>query len=914
MKEEELLKKLRAAFKMEASERLASMSTSLLTLEKAFEQGEDPQKDLDVVFREAHSLKGAARAVNFSDVETLCQAFEDVFSALKRKELEFSAEMFDVFHSGLELVETLLSQSDHNHSAEINNIYKTLENIRLGIDTPTSTPPDSVHSRQQPKSTSNNTPQNTQKRPKPSQSNETQHSQERPKSSQSNETQHPQEIPKPSQPNEPQQTQEQSKSSQPNKTKPPLEQLVISQTKERSTAQTLPPSKSEKKEIYPDQNNEKTHLSETSTNTIKPDEKESKPSESVLQKNTSGEQKKSKQLPDSNQPQTAIQNSKEKHQKTEKGALEESVRISTQKLDSLLLKVEELVSLKLASGQHLKNLKDTMLTFETWKKQWGGSESTFRWVRRKTRGDQEMKTTQRDLEHLKKLESFIEWNHKHIVSLEQRIKQMIDVSEKDQRSLSIMIDDVLDDMKKVTMLPFSSLSQIFPKMIRDLSRQQSKSVDFTIVGNSVEIDRRILEELKDPLVHLLRNAVDHGIETTKTRKHAQKPERATLTLSISQTLGNKVEILVEDDGKGIDLDRVRREAIKRGMITEKDAVRLTEKENLSLIFRSELSTSPIITQISGRGLGLAIVQERIQKLGGMLTVESESGKGTSFRMQVPITLATSRGILIQLQNKFFVVPVTYVERVMRVKTDSVKTVENKATITLEGEVLSFLSLSDLLEMPFQKPPEKTEYMTVVILEVSGKHIACQVDEVLGEQEVLVKSLGKQLSRVRNIAGATILGSGKVVPMLNVHDLIKSSGKITLTQPIVTEAEETKVTQGKSILVAEDSITSRMLIQNILESADYEVTTAVDGLDAYTIFKTNHFDLVVSDVEMPKMTGFELTQKIREDKQGEETPVVLVTSLQSAEDRKRGIDAGANAYIVKSNFDQSNLLEVIARLI
>jgi two-component system chemotaxis sensor kinase CheA len=643
-----------------------------------------------------------------------------------------------------------------------------------------------------------------------------------------------------------------------------------------------------------------------------PQKRDTTPKQSVAEVSINQSEKQAKQMPE---VLTGSPHEKEKqiNKQIDQDGREESVRISTRKLDSLLLKVEELVSLKLASGQHLKNLKETLLSFETWKKRWAHSESTFRWIRRKTRTDQYL-NEQRDLEHLKKLESFLEWNQKHFRSLELRIKQMTDISEKDQRSLSIMIDDVLDDMKKMTMLPFSSLSQIFPKMIRDLCRQQSKIVDFQVIGNSVEIDRRILDELKDPMVHLLRNAVDHGIETTDERKQLQKPHRASLIMAISHTLGNKVEIVIEDDGKGIDLDRVRREAIKRGMITEKDADRLTEKENLSLIFRSELSTSPIITQISGRGLGLAIVQERIQKLGGTLTVESESGKKTVFRMLVPITLATSRGILVQLNDKLFVVPVTYVKRVLRVESETVKTVENKATITLEGEVLSFVSLADLLEMPLSEANEKKEHFTVVVLEVSGKNIACQVDEVLGEQEVLVKSLGKQLSRVRNIAGATILGSGKVVPMLNVHDLIRSSGQMTLTQPIVTEDDEIKITQGKSILVAEDSITSRMLIQNILESADYEVTTAVDGLDAYTTFKSGDFDLLVSDVEMPKMNGFELTQKIREDKQGAETPVVLVTSLQSSEDRKRGIDAGANAYIVKSNFDQSNLLEVIARLI
>jgi len=887
MKEEELLKKLRAAFKMEASERLASISSSMLNLEKSFEMGQDNKEILDIIFREAHSLKGAARAVNYSDIETICQALEDVFSSLKRHDISFSSEMFDIFHSCLELIELLLSQSDKNHAAEINDMYKVLERIRLGVDDPA-------------QNTSLQIKKQQENHKETSQSSINAHSTKQVHSTAKNESMDSSKI---------NSCNEKHKQNQ-NTTKTDVSDTKKStdtqDSKKITTGETDSKKESKSQSYMDSEKHEKSHspsqsVSMSEVNSAKP---ALKPPE--IKKETKS------QPPQKTSPEPALEK-KKAALKTDQYGFEESVRISTKKLDSLLLKVEELVSLKLASGQHLKNLKETLLAFDTWKKRWAHSESTFRWIRRKTRTDQNL-SEQRDLEHLKKLETFLEWNQKHVCFLEQRIKQMTDVSEKDQRSLSIMIDDVLDDMKKMTMLPFSSLSQIFPKMIRDLCRQQSKTVDFQIIGNSVEIDRRILEELKDPLVHLLRNAVDHGIETTDERKALQKPHRALLNLSISQTLGNKVEIVVEDDGKGIDLDRVRREAIKRGMITEKDADRLTEKENLSLIFRSELSTSPIITQISGRGLGLAIVQERIQKLGGTLTVESEFGKKTIFRMLVPITLATSRGILVQINDKLFVVPVTYVKRVLRVEMESVKTVENKATITLEGEVLSFVSLADLLEMPIPEPTEKKLHLTVVVLEVTGKHIACQVDEVLGEQEVLVKSLGKQLSRVRNIAGATILGSGKVVPMLNVHDLIKSSGQMTLRQPIVTEDDDIKITQGKSILVAEDSITSRMLIQNILESADYEVTTAVDGLDAYTTFKSGDFDLVVSDVEMPKMNGFELTQKIREDKQGSETPVVLVTSLQSSEDRKRGIDAGANAYIIKSNFDQSNLLEVIARLI
>jgi two-component system chemotaxis sensor kinase CheA len=882
MKEDELLKRLRAAFKMEASERLTSISSSLLALEKSYEHSENNPETLDIVFREAHSLKGAARAVNYSDIETLCQAFEEVFSALKREDISFSSEMFDALLSGLELIETLLEDPEKNHASEINAIYKKLEYIRLGINETVQKNPS------EKKMNAESNPVAAESDPLFSHTTRPVHHKSEPKMSAQTSSQLNIET-------ETTKGSESSKNGfEPTEKNSPSNGNLTDLTPSLTQDTTQP--KTTEKTIHSKQHSEKIHKALTESTAT--EKKSAKPN---------------KEKPSINpEPLTCSDKKQAKSStKSEKSILEETVRISTQKLDSLLLKVEELVSLKLASGQHLRSLKETMLSFETWKKRWITEESSFRWIRRQARGTKEL---YRNQEHLKKLESFLDWNQKHTYDLEQQIKKMIDISEKDQRSLSIMIDDVLDDMKKVTMLPFSSLSQIFPKMVRDLCREQSKTIDFTIVGNEVEIDRRILEDLKDPLTHLLRNAIDHGIETSEIRDKLNKPTRASLKLSISHVQGNKVDIIVEDDGKGIDLDRVRREAIKRGMMSEKDASNLTEKENLSLIFRSELSTSPIITQISGRGLGLAIVQERVQKLGGMVSVESMVDKGTIFRIQMPITLATSRGILIQLNNRFFVVPVAYVERVMRVKKESVKTVENKATISLEGEVISFVSLSDLLEIHGDVNHEASEFITVMVLEVSGKLIACSVDEVLGEQEVLVKSLGKQLSRVRNISGATILGSGKVVPMLNVHDLIKSSGKSSLIQSIVSETEETKTTQGKSILVAEDSITSRMLIQNILESADYIVSTAVDGIDAYTAFKTNHFDLVVSDVEMPKMDGFELTEKIREDKQRGETPVVLVTSLQSPEDRKRGIDAGANAYIVKSNFDQSNLLEVIARLI
>jgi len=477
-----------------------------------------------------------------------------------------------------------------------------------------------------------------------------------------------------------------------------------------------------------------------------------------------------------------------------------------------------------------------------------------------------------------------------------------------------MVDNLLEDMKEVLMLPFSTLLKMIPKVVRDLSRDQEKEVELVTRGSTTEVDRRILEEMKDPLIHLLRNCIDHGIEKPEERIKKNKRSTGTITVTVSQQGGNKIEILVQDDGLGIDYEKVKSAAVKRGIISEAKVNQLTEQEILGLIFQSEISTSPIITDISGRGLGLAIVREKVDKLGGTVSVETHPNQGTTFRIILPVTLATFRGILIEVSDQPFLIPTSSVKRVTRVNSDMIKTVENMETISLDGRAVSLVRMADVLELPRKKIEDThSSCVQVIVLGTNEKFIAFVVDEVSNEQEVLVKSLGKQLRRVRNIAGTTILGTGKLVAILNVSDLLKSAVKVTPSPIRKIQIQEEKDLK-KSILVVEDSITSRTLLKNILTTAGYEVKATVDGLDAFTALRTEDFDLVVSDIEMPRMNGFDLVSRIRNNKKTAELPVILVTGLESREDRERGIDVGANAYIVKRSFDQSNLLEVIKKLI
>jgi two-component system chemotaxis sensor kinase CheA len=320
----------------------------------------------------------------------------------------------------------------------------------------------------------------------------------------------------------------------------------------------------------------------------------------------------------------------------------------------------------------------------------------------------------------------------------------------------------------------------------------------------------------------------------------------------------------------------------------------------------------MITQVSGRGLGLAIVREKTEKLGGRVAIESLRGSGTTIRMTLPLTMATFRGVLIESAQRLFIVPTAQVERVARFRPQDVQTVEGRRTLEFDASVVSLVDLAEVLQLPSVHRPDAPPATPVLILGAGERRVAFAVDAVLDEREVLVKTLPKPLSRVRNIAGATVLGSGEVAPILNVSDLLKSAGMAGAAPRAPLESVPTQ-RPTKKILVVEDSITSRMLLKGILESAGYEVKTAIDGIDGFTVLRAEHFDLVVSDVEMPRMNGFDLTARIRADRALAELPVVLVTALESREDRERGIDVGASAYLVKSSLDQSNLLEALRRL-
>ncbi|MBN2323370.1 MAG: response regulator [Spirochaetes bacterium] len=791
----EFLKRLIETFKIEAAEHISEISKGILALENGTD---DKKKDavVETVFRELHSLKGAARTVNLNDMGTICQAMEDIFSALKSGDATLSEREFDVLNETVDTLRTLLESMGTGETPASGKTYLSELIVKIhGISEPTGRIPSGTE---------------TEKK--------------------------------------------------------------ISEKKTEKSRHKMPARK------------------KSGENKVSAPEKiadaESGTAEGVS---------------------SALSTSS-----GSAAAASKTVRVSTEKLERLMIQAEEMLLIKLRTKQHAFFTGDSLSLVEQWKKERHKIYSDVRKLEHFLQNKDRHPLQYRE----EKLLGFLEWSREQMNEIEARLKTLARAATEDYRSFSGMIDDLLDNSKKIIMLPFSILLDICPKVVRDLSHTSGKDAVIEITGEGIETDKRILDELKDPMIHLLRNAIDHGLERKEERIKTGKPAGGKISVTVSQLGGGKIKLCVSDDGRGIDRSRVAAAAVKKGIISQEAAGRLTEKESLQLVFQSGVSTSELITDLSGRGIGLPIVQEKVESLGGRVSISTQPGKGTIFEIMLPVTRTTSRVILIKSAARTFAVHTASVDRVVRVKEDQIRSVGKRAIIPVDGVNIPYRRIEEILGLQRSEQTEVSNGLTpVLIVASSNTKLALGIDEILLEQEALIKHLGPQLRRVRNIAGAIILGTGEIVPILNAGDLVKSAVLASAQGAVQRSISQMKKQRPKSVLVVEDSITTRTLMKNILEASGYRVTTTVDGIAAYTLVKSGEeFDIVVSDIDMPRMNGFDLTRKIRSTPNTEDLPVVLVTGLESREDWERGIDAGANAYIVKRSFDQSNLLEVIRRLI
>lgn len=572
-------------------------------------------------------------------------------------------------------------------------------------------------------------------------------------------------------------------------------------------------------------------------------------------------------------------------------AASDSIRIEVGRLDRMLLIAEELLVPKLAARERARSARGLLGSL-------GELRSRLRAGRRLNgrNGD--------DIAELVAVEAGLR-------AIEAEARRLSTALADDYTALRITVDSLFDETRRARMRAAGTMLEAFPRMIRDLARETGKELTWRSTGEELEVDRRILDAIKDPVIHLVRNAVDHGIELPAAREAAGKPRQGEISITIQPLDGGRIAIEVADDGKGFDLLALGQAAVRSRLLKAGQAETLEEGGLAELAFHTGVSTSPVITNISGNGLGLAIVRERIERVDGQVTVRSRPGAGTVFRMELPVTIATSRGLILRTGGHTYAWPVDSLEAVTGVARSEFKARLELGLIPHGGETLPLGHLGFVLGHAAGNETDQRRLAPCLIVRAGGRRAALLVDEVLGESEILVKELRPPLRRVRHVAMAGLLGTGELILVLRPADVLAAihAGEGTVGQ------EQTPVLRrARRLLVVDDSLTTRSMERNLFESAGYSVRVAADGVDAWTALQAEEIDLVVSDIDMPRMNGFDLTSRIRGDARLADLPVVLVTALDAREDKERGIQVGANAYVLKSTFDQSNLLEIVGRLI
>ncbi|MGD9099472.1 MAG: hybrid sensor histidine kinase/response regulator [Anaerolineae bacterium] len=811
------------SFRAELAEHIQTMTDGLLALEQGTVSGEQRQSTLDEIFRAAHSLKGAARAVGVTAVEQLAHALEDLLDAIRRDAIEPTPELFTACYQGLDAIQVVQTSFEAGETTPPLEALQALAGLKAFRPSPKKTKPEA-------------------------------HPQETPVPEQEPETPLPEpepEIPVPEQEVQPQ----------------------VAPKVEKADAKT--------------------------------------PSATVAQQALS-------------RPG------------------ERTIRVSVNKLDALMAQLSELLITKIRAEQRLTQILQAQEFMALWQKEWLSARSAYSRLMRKSKelsnalglpapsrwpeapppgtwsqssarsleDNSGVAGLSKDISHLLHYSSI---SQERLREMQGVVNSLARQYADDTLHMSLVIDDLEHEIKRTRMLPLTTITGTFGRMVRDLAHEASKEARLQIIGGDTELDKRVLEQIKDPLIHLLRNAIDHGVELPAQREAAGKPRCGTITLKAEQ-LGKNVVISVSDSGAGLDLESVRSAVVRQGEI---DAQTLSEEDLKEAIFKVGVSTSPIITDISGRGVGLDVVRRNIEALHGRIDIDSVPEESTTFTLTLPLTLTSSRALLVRASHELFAIPLNSIERILYIHPREVVPLEGHDTIRYNGRPLTLVRLNHVLELEDVVFERDDPRLSVIVLAATERRMAFVVDELAGEQEVVVKGLGKQLSRVGGITGATVMGDGTVVLILNVADLIKLALQ-GIHRSIFKETEvvSKKVTQARRrILVVDDSITTRTLEKNILEAAGYTVSLATDGQEALnTIAAEGVPDLIVSDVAMPNLNGFELTARIKGDALTANVPVILVTSLDSPADKARGIKVGADAYIIKSGFDQTNLLETIEQLI
>lgn len=567
-----------------------------------------------------------------------------------------------------------------------------------------------------------------------------------------------------------------------------------------------------------------------------------------------------------------------------KGRQADYLRVNAAKLDELIRLMGEIVSEHGRFRRHIARLSEVERTTARYLKAVAGKLQA---------GDD-------DQEQLLEAGAAIQ------LSLRQSVRSM--------SAASLMQDHLVGDLQETSlrmrMQPLSTVFDPLRRTVRDLAHEHGKDVDFIVEGGDTELDRKIIDRIGDSLMHMIRNSLDHGLESAAERSAAGKPAKGTISLSAFYDSGC-VTISLSDDGKGLSVDKIREKALAKRLFEPEVLAGMSRAEVTNLIFMPGFSTSPIITDLSGRGVGMDVVKKSIvDELKGMIAIETREGYGTTFLLRLPLNLAVFPLFFMSAGGKTCALPATSLVEMLSVQRKEIIEIVNKRAIRLREQIIPVEYLSAILRLTKEAVAETGEVLIVIIRDGEEK-LGLIVDEIIGREEMVVKPLPLHLQSLRMVSGVTIGERDSIINVLHVPELIRQAreiGEPGRLRPAVKEE------RAATVLVVDDSINTREIEKSILEAYGYIVETAEDGEEALEMTSETLFDLVITDVEMPRLDGFSLTKRLRDDERYRNVPIIIVTSLEKEEDKKRGITVGANAYIVKGAFDQSNLIETVRSLI
>ena len=504
--------------------------------------------------------------------------------------------------------------------------------------------------------------------------------------------------------------------------------------------------------------------------------------------------------------------------------------------------------------------------------------------------------------------------HEQLVEAGTALQQSLRQSVRTMCDASLLQDHLVGDLQgtslRMRMQPLSTVFDPLRRTVRDLAHDHDKDVDFVVEGGDTELDRKIIDRLGDSLLHMIRNSLDHGLESCAERVAAGKSAKGIITLTACYDSGC-VTICLGDDGRGMSVDRIREKALAKRLFEQEYLAGMSRAEIIDLIFMPGFSTSAIITDLSGRGVGMDVVKKSIvDELKGSILVETEEGKGTTFLLRLPLNLAVFPLFLVATGGKICALPATALVEMLLVQQSEIIEIVNKRAIRLREKIIPFENLAALVRLPQESPVESGE-LVVVIIRDGEERLGLIVDEIIGREEMVVKPLPSHLQNLRMVSGVTIGERDSIVNVLHIPELIRQAREIGEPGRIRAAVKEVR---SATVLVVDDSVNTREIEKSILEAYGYTVETAEDGEEAFEKTRGTLYDLVITDVEMPRLDGFSLTRRLRDDEQYLNVPIIIVTSLEKEEDKKRGISVGASAYIVKGAFDQSNLIETVRNLI